>query len=148
MAVIALKVAVAGGKIEDRPGALHELAGSFVGKLLLAALAVGLAGYAFWRFAQAILGTELETGERLGAFKRIGLVARGALYSWLAWLCADLVIDANSSAGERQERGRRNSHGSSISRWAGGSSRLPGSPCWAPARTTSTAGSRKSSART
>ena len=60
VAVIALKVAVAGGKIEDRPGALHELAGSFVGKLLLAALALGLAGYAFWRFAQAILGRELD----------------------------------------------------------------------------------------
>ncbi len=99
VAVIALKVAVAGGKVEDRPGALHELAGSFVGKLLLAALALGLAGYAFWRFAQAILGRELETGERQGALKRIGLVARGVLYSWLAWLCADLVIDANSSAG-------------------------------------------------
>jgi hypothetical protein len=99
VAVIALKVAVAGGKVEDRPGALHDLAGTFVGRLLLAALALGLAGYAFWRFAQAILGTELETGERLGALKRIGLVARGALYSWLAWLCADLVIDANSSAG-------------------------------------------------
>ena len=26
-------------------------------------------------------------------------MARGVLYSWLAWLCADLVIDANSSAG-------------------------------------------------
>ena len=100
VAAIALKVAVSGGgKIEDRPGALHELAGSFFGKLLLAALAVGLAGYAFWRFAQALLGRELETGEREGALKRIGLVARGALYSWLAFLCAELVVDADASSG-------------------------------------------------
>ena len=103
VALIALKVAFAGGKIEDRPGALHWLAGSSLGKLLLAALAVGLAGYAFWRFAEAILGTELETAEKQSVFKRIGLVARGALYSWLAWLCADLVIDANSSAGDGKQ---------------------------------------------
>jgi hypothetical protein len=104
VAAIALKVAVAGdGKIEDRPGALHELAGSFLGKLLLLALAVGLAGYAFWRFAQALLGRELETGEREGVLKRIGLVARGALYSWLAFLCAELVVDSDASAGGKKQ---------------------------------------------
>jgi len=100
VAAIALKVAIAGGgKIEDRPGALHALADSLFGKILLAALAVGLAGYALWRFAQALLGRELETGEREGVLQRIGLVARGALYSWLAYLCAELVVNANASAG-------------------------------------------------
>jgi hypothetical protein len=100
VAALALKVAVAGnGKIEDRPGALHELADNSLGKLLLAALAVGLAGYALWRFLQAILGRELETGEREGVLKRIGLVARGALYAWFAWLCAELVVDSNASSG-------------------------------------------------
>jgi uncharacterized protein DUF1206 len=100
VATIALKVAIAGdGKIEDRPGALHALADSLLGKILLAALAVGLAGYALWRFVLALLGRELETGEREGLPKRIGLVARGALYSWLAYLCAELVVGANTSAG-------------------------------------------------
>ena len=100
VAAIALKVAFAGsGKIEDRPGALHDLAGSFLGKLLLLALAVGLAGYALWRFAQALLGHELESGEAEGAFKRIGLVARGGLYSWLAFLCAELVVDSDAGGG-------------------------------------------------
>lgn len=99
VAVIALKVSFAGGKIEDRPGALHDLAGSVPGKALLAALSVGLAGYALWRFILAGLGRELETGEREGVLKRIGLVARGGLYSWLAFLCAELVVDANRSTG-------------------------------------------------
>ena len=104
VAAIALKVAVAGdGKLEDRPGALHELADNSLGKVLLAALAVGLAGYALWRFMQAILGRELETGERESVLNRIGLVARGALYSWLAFLCAELVVDANRSAGGAKE---------------------------------------------
>ena len=100
VATIALKVAVAGGgKIEDRPGALHGLADSLLGKALLAALAVGLAGYALWRFVQALLGRELETGERESIPKRIALVARAGLYSWLAYLCAELVFDANTSTG-------------------------------------------------
>jgi hypothetical protein len=100
VATIALKVAVArGGKIEDRPGSFQDLADSSLGKMLLAALAVGLAGYALWRLAQALLGRELETGEREGVPKRVALVARAGLYSWLAYLCAKLVVDANSSAG-------------------------------------------------
>lgn len=100
VAIIALKVAIAGnGKIEDRPGALHELASSGFGKILLAALAVGLAGYALWRFVLALLGRKLETGEREGVLKRIGLVARGGLYAWLAYLCANLVVDEDSSTG-------------------------------------------------
>jgi hypothetical protein len=100
VAIIALKVAIAGnGKIEDRPGALHDLAGNAFGKILLAALAVGLAGYALWRFVLAFLGRKLETGEREGVLKRIGLVTRGGLYAWLAYLCANLVVDEDSSTG-------------------------------------------------
>lgn len=47
VAALAINVAVGGGgELEDRPGALHEVAQSSLGRLLLAALAVGLAGYA------------------------------------------------------------------------------------------------------
>ena len=62
-------------------------------------LAVGLAGYALWRFAQALLGRKLETGESEGVLKRIGLAARGFLYAWLAFLCAELVFGAHTSSG-------------------------------------------------
>jgi hypothetical protein len=100
VALVALKVAISGaGRIEDRPGALHALAGSSLGKALLAALAVGLAGYALWHFAMAALGRELETGEREHVLKRVALAARGGLYSWLAYLSAKLVVDAKSTSG-------------------------------------------------
>jgi hypothetical protein len=55
---------------------------------LLGALAVGLGGYALWRFAEAVLGRTLETGEDQGFLKRVGLVARGLFYSWLCIICA------------------------------------------------------------
>ena len=49
VAALAINVAVSGGgQLEDRPGALHEVAQSSFGRILLAGLAVGLAGYAIW----------------------------------------------------------------------------------------------------
>jgi Domain of Unknown Function (DUF1206) len=96
---LALKVAFAGGKLEDRPGALEAVAHSGLGRVLLAALGVGLAGYALWRFIQAFLGRTLERGKKPGVLKRIGVAARGALYAWLAILCFDLVVDAQQATG-------------------------------------------------
>jgi hypothetical protein len=104
VATLALNVAVRGrGQLEDRPGALHEVAQSSLGRVLLAALAFGLAGYAIWRFTLALLGRTLETGEREGVLKRIGTAARGVLYAWLAFVCAELVFDADEPAGQGRD---------------------------------------------
>ena len=84
-----------GGKIQDRPGALQAVAENTLGRFLLGALAVGLGGYALWRFAQAFLGEKLESGEDEGWLKRIGLVARGLLYTWLFVMCLSLVLNAD-----------------------------------------------------
>lgn len=104
VATLALKVALGrGGDVEDRPGALQAIAESTFGRISLAALAIGLAGYAIWRFTQAALGRTLETGEREGALKRIGSAARGVLYAWLAFLCAELVFDADEPSGQGKD---------------------------------------------
>ena len=100
VAVLALDVALSGsGKLEDRPGALRDIAGSSFGRVLLVVLAVGLAGYAIWRLILAVLGRKLETGERESAPKRAADVARAALYGWLAFLCAQLVLEAGEESG-------------------------------------------------
>ena len=99
VAVLALRVAYSDhGKLQDRPGALQEIAETSLGRFLLGALAVGLGGYALWRFAEAALGRTLETGEEQGALKRVGLVARGLFYSWLCVICAALVFQADEPA--------------------------------------------------
>jgi hypothetical protein len=104
LATLALKVALGGGgDVEDRPGALQTIAESTFGRISLAALAIGLAGYAIWRFTQAALGRTLETGEREGALKRIGSAARGVLYAWLAFICAELVLDADEPSGQGKD---------------------------------------------
>jgi Domain of Unknown Function (DUF1206) len=104
VATLALDVAIGGGgNVEDRPGALQEIAQGTFGRISLAAIAFGLAGYAIWRFTQAALGRTLETGEREGALKRIGLAARGILYAWLAFVCAELVLDADEASGQGKD---------------------------------------------
>jgi len=101
VAVLALDVAISGtGKLEDRPGALRDVAERPFGRVLLGALAVGLAGYAIWRLVLAVLGRKLETGERESAPKRVADVARVVLYGWLAFLCAELVFDADEGSGQ------------------------------------------------
>src|SRR5262245_49631795 len=104
VAVLALDVAVSGsGKLQDRPAALHEVAENPFGRVLLAALAVGLAGYALWQLALAVLGRKLETGEREDDLRRIPHAARALVYGWLAFVAVDLVIDAGKPPGENHD---------------------------------------------
>ena len=104
VATLALRVAFGDrGNIEDRPGALQAIAESTFGRISLAAIAIGLAGYAIWRFTQAGLGRTLETGEREGTLKRIGSAGRGILYAWLAFICAELVFDADEPSGQGKD---------------------------------------------
>jgi hypothetical protein len=105
--ILALEVAFGlGGKITDRKGALQTLAGDPFGRSLLGALAVGLGGYALWRFAQALLGEKLETGEDVSAWKRIANVGKGLLYSGLCIICATLVFQADEPGGGKKEEDR------------------------------------------
>jgi hypothetical protein len=107
VAALAFRVAFdSGGKVEDRPGALQAVAQSTLGRFLLGALAVGLGGYALWRFAQAFLGEKLESGEDVGWLKRIGLVARGLLYAWLSVTCFSLVFNADEPVSGGGGRGQ------------------------------------------
>ena len=98
VAILALEVAFGKrGSAEDRPGALQTIAEHPFGRFLIAALAIGLGGFAFWCFAQAALGEKLESGKDMNIFKRIGLVALGLIYLGLCAMCAALVFGANGA---------------------------------------------------
>lgn len=110
----------AGGKLEDRPGALQAVAESTLGRFLLGALAVGLGGYALWCFAQAYLGEKLESGKDQGWLKRIGLVGRGLLYTWLFVICLSLVLNADepgSGGGQEEDRATSFALEQPLGRW-------------------------------
>ncbi len=110
----------AGGKLEDRPGALQAVAESTFGRFLLGALAVGLGGYAVWCFAQVYLGEKLESGKDQGWLKRIGLVGRGLLYTWLFVMCLSLVLNADepgSGGGQKEDRATAFALEQPLGRW-------------------------------
>jgi hypothetical protein len=112
--IAALALAVAFGKRsrpEDQQGALQIVAGQPFGKVLLVALAVGLVAFAFWCFAQAVLGEKLETARDVNVFKRLGLAALGLLYVGLCALCVAIVTGAGepaqSGGGKGEEKATR-----------------------------------------
>ena len=118
VATLALKVALGRGSgRRGSPGRCKRSPSTF-GQISLAALAIGLAGYAIWRFTRAA-GTHLETGEREGALKRIGSATR-VLYAWLAFICAGSSSTRTSRPGRKGRR--RSPRGSSTGPPAGGSS--------------------------
>jgi hypothetical protein len=99
--IAALTLEVAFGKRsspEDQQGALQTVAQQPFGRFLLGALALGLAAFAFWCFAQAVLGEKLETGEEVNVFLRIGFAALGLLYTGLCVLCTAILVAANGAA--------------------------------------------------
>lgn len=82
----------ASGRITTKRGALVEIGSQPFGKILLVLMAVGLAGYAIWRFVQAAWNPEREAPPGLkGGAKRAG---------WLgvAFVHASLVVFALKAA--------------------------------------------------
>ena len=101
---MAIHVSVGGAeRVRDRGGALAVLTDSWLGKALVAAVAVGLLGYAAWRFFEAVLGRTLESEERESWWKRLGYAARGFWYLGLFGLAAAALAGADESSGSRKE---------------------------------------------
>ena len=92
--LLALKLAVgSGGKTTDQQGAMQTLAQQPLGRTMLVALAVGLAGYAMWRFTRAALGRGPEDTDK--PFDRVAALASGIVYATFFVLALKIVLDAN-----------------------------------------------------
>jgi hypothetical protein len=115
VAILALQLALGhGGKAADREGALQTIARDGFGRIVVLILAVGFAGYAVWRFAQAFLDRGGEGDKPKGLAKRAGSLGRGLIY---AGLCvASVAILRGSSGGGRDEQ-KETAH---VLDWPGG----------------------------
>jgi hypothetical protein len=76
-----------GGATTDTHGALAWIVQAPFGRAILASLAVGLAGYALWRFVQAIRDTE-------GKGTDLGGIANRAVYAFIGASYVALAISA------------------------------------------------------
>ncbi len=96
--VLALKVAVgAGGKLTNQQGALHTVAHQSFGKLLLVLVAVGLGGYALWRFLRALLGHGPEGSD--SGFDRVAAFASGVAYAGMCAIAVEIVAGTKGGSG-------------------------------------------------
>jgi uncharacterized protein DUF1206 len=89
--ILAVKLAVgAGGKLTDQRGALQTIADQPFGHALLVIVAVGLAGYALWRFTRAALGHGPEAHD--STFDRIAALASGLVYAGICAIAVELLL--------------------------------------------------------
>ena len=102
---LAVRVALLGhGQTPDRSTALKTVVDEQFGRALLGAIAVGLAGYAIWQLARALLGGDLEGGgEDESIFKRIGYAGRGIFYGALFVSTLLIVLGADEGGDRNKE---------------------------------------------
>lgn len=104
VAVLAIQVALGvGGKTSDRQEALRTVADEPLGKWLLVALAAGFAGYAVWRFVEALLDRGNEGEDASGLAKRVGYFARGCLYGGLCFATVSILTGSRGGGGGGSE---------------------------------------------
>jgi Domain of Unknown Function (DUF1206) len=104
IAILAAQVAL-GGREEspDRGGALRTIAEQPFGKGLLILLALGLAGYALWRLAQAILDRDQEGEGPKGIAKRGANLAKAGWYGVLCGLTISTLVGNGGGDGNEQQ---------------------------------------------
>ena len=106
--ILALKLAIgSGGKTTDQGGAMRTLAQQPLGRTMLLTLAVGLAGYAMWRFTRAALGRGPEGSDK--GFDRVAALASGLVYSAFFVLAIEILLDARGGPDESEDHHRRRS---------------------------------------
>ena len=91
-----------GGETTGSTGALSTLQNEPFGNVILAAVALGLLGYAAWRFTQAFGNAVTGYGDAKRVAKRIGWAASGLIHVALAWYAASLVFGSGGSGSSQQ----------------------------------------------
>ena len=91
--VLAFQAAIgSGGQTSGSRGAIRQIAEQPFGQVLLILTAIGLLGYAVWRFIQAIKDPEGKGSDGEGIAKRVGYGLSGAIYAFLSFYAASIAF--------------------------------------------------------
>jgi hypothetical protein len=100
---LALLLAVGkGGQALDQRGAIHVLEELPGGNVLLVIIAIGMGGYAVWRFLQGTMDLEEKGKSAKGMAIRIGYIASGVAYAFLGVYTLKEVM-GRSNGGDSQQ---------------------------------------------
>jgi hypothetical protein len=100
IAFFALKAAYHGERAKGSTDALRSLLGGTGGQALLAAVAVGLAGYALWCFVRAVFDPEGEGSDAKGIAVRAFAFLKGLVHGSLVLAAVGMIVGAAGSGGD------------------------------------------------
>ena len=113
--ILAIKVALgAGGKATNQQGALKTIAHQPFGKVLLILVAVGLAGYALWRFVHVVLGHGPESSD--SGFERVAAFGSGVVYAVLCAIAVGILLGSGGGGSS----GNAHKETAGVLGWPGG----------------------------
>ncbi len=88
-----------GGKKTGSSGVLDTLSGQPFGQILLGITALGLLGFTFYRFYQAIADPQDKGNDLKGFVTRFGFAISAIFYGFLAFTAAKMIFASSSSGG-------------------------------------------------
>lgn len=98
--VLAVQTAFgSGGQTTGSQGAIQEIASQPFGQTLLVITAIGLACYALWRLAMALLDPAHEGTDGKGIVKRLGYAGSGLVNGALAFTAVRILTDSGGGSG-------------------------------------------------
>jgi hypothetical protein len=119
VATLAARVALGyGGEPQDRGGALRTIAQDPLGKTLVLVVALGLAAYAVWRFAQAVFDREHEGDGAKAIAKRASYLVRGFWYGGLCGLAVSVLVGRGESTASNEKEATAGVLEQPLGRWA------------------------------
>jgi Domain of Unknown Function (DUF1206) len=98
-ALAVMTAAGVGGELTDARGALRSIARQPFGRAMIAAVAIGLAGYVLWRWVQSITDADKKGRSFKGLALRTAYFTSGTVYAGLALAAARIVFGADEPAG-------------------------------------------------
>jgi hypothetical protein len=113
--ILAVKLATGnGGSSASQQGALKAIAHQPFGHALLLLTAIGLGGYALWRFVRAALGHGKEASD--GTFDRVAALGSGIVYAVLCYVAVAILLGSGSGSGS----GSPHNAAAGVLGWPGG----------------------------
>ena len=92
-----------GGQTSGSRGVLDTIAGGPFGQVLLVLVAIGLFGYALWRFVQSIVDPDNKGTDAEGLVKRTGYFISGVIYAGLGIAAVRLLTGSGGGGGSNAD---------------------------------------------
>lgn len=92
-----------GGQKTDTQGALQTIVTQPFGRILLSFVALGLLGYALWRFVEAAADPEQKGSDAKGILQRCSYAGNGLIYAGLALTAVRIVLGSRDSSNASQD---------------------------------------------